>query len=366
MFGKTGKPMAKRGEKRAQIAPRNEKTPGRALVKATRWDSLSAWLEFYLTHEVTTLESSRKVQRRDLELFLSFMQKEVRSDECAKWTPRLSTAFKTALRNVLNEDGSRKWNDRTVNRILAHLKTFAKFVNKHRPFPLGDPATKLKSVPTASLLEIERALTPTERRQILDAADLLLETGGRSRDRKRFAGADKRPRRKGYRSYRNRAIVYTLIETGMRRAAVTKLKIDDIDFENRKVRVEEKGAVEGTIKISREGTTAVKDYLDNERDIDAEYIDSPYFFLPAHSTQSTNGKLSVDAINDIWNQVCETAGVKGKTPHSARHAMGRHLMDKLQNIAAVQRQLLHKNAAYSVQYSRVTDEELGEAIDERK
>ena len=29
--------------------------------------------------------------------------------------------------------------------------------------------------------------------------------------------------RKGYRPYRNRAIIYTLIETGMRRAAITKL-----------------------------------------------------------------------------------------------------------------------------------------------
>jgi integrase len=106
--------------------------------------------------------------------------------------------------------------------------------------------------------------------------------------------------------------------------------------------------------------------LDNERVHDAEFTDSPSLFLPAHGAQSTNGKLSVDAINDIWNEVCEAAGVKGKTPHSARHAMGRHLMDKLQNIAAVQRQLLHKNAAYSVQYSRVTDEELGEAIDERE
>ena len=35
--------------------------------------------------------------------------------------------------------------------------------------------------------------------------------------------------RKGYRPYRNRAIMYTLIETGMRRAAITKLNIDHLD-----------------------------------------------------------------------------------------------------------------------------------------
>lgn len=41
---------------------------------------------------------------------------------------------------------------------------------------------KIRSVAAASLLSIERALTPNERRRILDAADLLLKTGGRSKD----------------------------------------------------------------------------------------------------------------------------------------------------------------------------------------
>jgi hypothetical protein len=44
---------------------------------------------------------------------------------------------------------------------------------------------KIKLVVTPSLLSIERAITPTERRRILDAADLLVEMGGRSKDRHR-------------------------------------------------------------------------------------------------------------------------------------------------------------------------------------
>jgi integrase len=53
-------------------------------------------------------------------------------------------------------------------------------------------------------------------------------------------------------------------------------------------------------------------------------------------------------VNAIWNPVCEAAGVDGKTPHSARHAMGRHIMGKTGNVAAIQRQLGHKNATYSL------------------
>jgi len=50
----------------------------------------------------------------------------------------------------------------------------------------------------------------------------------------------------------------------------------------------------------------------------------------------------------IWKNVCQKADISGKTPHSARHAMGKHIIEKTGNISAVQRQLGHKNVAYSV------------------
>ena len=70
-------------------------------------------------------------------------------------------------------------------------------------------------------------------------------------------------------------------------------------------------------------------------------------------------------INTVLNKVCSLASVEGHTPHDTRHAMGRHLIEKTGNIAAVQRQLGHTNAADSIQYAKVTDQELAEALDER-
>ena len=66
----------------------------------------------------------------------------------------------------------------------------------------------------------------------------------------------------------------------------------------------------------------------------------------------------------MFKEVCSQAGVEGP-PHDARHAMGRHLIEKTGNIAAVQRQLGHTNTVYFIQYARVTDQELGEALDGR-
>lgn len=326
---------------------------------------LRDWVEAYFAVEVTTLDSSRKVQGRDLELFARFFEDETKGTSIDNWTPRLSQAFLNSLRGTVKEGGGRQWNDRTINRILAHIKTFSKWVERVRPFALGDPMEKIRAVTAASLLSIERALTPTERRRILDAADLLPKTGGRSKDRSRFRAGDERPARKTFRPYRNRAVVYALIETGMRRAAVAGLLLDNVDFKEKRITVVEKGAVTHTYKISREGIAAMLDYVENERGQDAKHFNAPELFLAAESSRNQCGWMHPNAVNEIWNQVSATAGVVGKTPHSARHAMGRFLMEQTGNVEAVQRQLGHRNAAYSLQYSRITERELEEALQGR-
>ena len=216
-----------------------------------------------------------------------------------------------------------------IARIAAHLKTFAKWIHSLRPFRLGDPTEKLKTVLTGPGLEIERALTEGQRRKLLDAADHLPVLGGRSRDRRRSKDiefADERPRRKGYRPWRNRAIVYALIETGMRRAAVCSLDLSEIDFESKSVTVREKGGQTHRYKISKEGAKAIQDYLREERGGDQEMFPaSPALFLPAETVVNSSGRLSPRVINTVWNEACRWANVKHKTPHAARHAMGRHI-----------------------------------------
>jgi site-specific recombinase XerD len=45
--------------------------------------------------------------------------------------------------------------------------------------------------------------------------------------------------------------------------------------------------------------------------------------------------------------------------------MGKHIMEKTGNIAVVHHQLGHKNVACSMQYSRITAEELRDVINDR-
>jgi integrase len=326
-------------------------------------DEISWWLEQYFRFEVTTAESSRKVQRRDLQLFLDYMCAEEGTDRRVAWSPRLSKGFQDYLRKE-KVDGHRRWSDRTANRIMAHLKTFSRWVHKLRPFPLGDPMAKISLISVGTNLEIERALTPSERRKLLDAADLLLQVGGRSKDRSRYRNTE-RPTHKSFRPYRNRAVVYLLIETGMRRAAVTNLDLADVDWKGRTVNVLEKGGSTHTYSVSKEGLEAVRDYVERERPADAEQWRSPALFLSAYGNPRAGERMNARSVNVIWDEVCKLAEVEDRTPHSARHAMGKHIIEKTGNIAAVQRQLGHKNAIYSMQYARITKQELLDVIDDR-
>ncbi len=342
-----------------------------AFVRTEGWpDTVSAWAELYFHAEVTTGERSRKEQRRDLRLFLDFMVSVAGDDSRERWTNRLTRLFVDTLRGETGEDGTRRRSDRTINRVMAHLKTFAKWIHEHRRFPNGCPTEKIRALGESGKLELERALTEDERRRLLDAADYLPVIGGRSRDRRRNKTAelpDERPRRKGYRPWRNRAVIYTLIETGMRRAEVTSIDLPAVDFDRSDLLITEKGGGQRRCQISGQGMKAIKDYIDRERGEDSEYHpQSPALFLPSStSRQNTTGRLSPRIINHIWNEACALARVRNRTPHSARHAMGVHLINKTHNPRTVQRQLGHKNPSTTMQYMQCSREEMQEALDDR-
>jgi integrase len=92
---------------------------------------------------------------------------------------------------------------------------------------------------------------------------------------------------------------------------------------------------------------------------------SPALFLPADTVVNSSGRLSPALINRLWNEVAVSARVKGRTPHSARHAMGVHLVKKTGNPRAAQRQLGHKNPSTTMQYLQFTQKEMQDALDER-
>ena len=151
----------------------------------------------------------------------------------------------------------------------------------------------------------------------------------------------------------------------MRRAAVTHITVEDLDRKAKKITTLEKGGNQHSYKISEQGFKAIEDYIKLERPFDAEFYTSPILFLAARNTKNQSGAILPRQINRIWDEVCKRARIEGKTPHSARHAMGRHIQENTGNPEAVQKQLGHKNVAYSLGYARITDSEMEKVLENR-
>ena len=116
--------------------------------------------------------ASPQVQHRDLGLFLRSLQRAEGTDE--RLAPRLARPFQPHLRQTVTPAGHRAWSDKTLQRILAPLKTFAPWVHTHQPCPLGHPIAAITLSALGTGLEVDRARTAAARRRLLDAADLLL------------------------------------------------------------------------------------------------------------------------------------------------------------------------------------------------
>ena len=332
------------------------------VAQAVPDDDLMAWAQFYFEHEVTTAPSSRDKQRYAIQLFIDFMRREYGDSERLKWSPRVSKDYQATLQRTFHEKGGRRWSDRSIDTFIDHLKAFSKCIHKHAPFPLGQPMAKIKKL-NKVLLNTERALTKRERNLMLDGADQLLVVGGRSKDRARFSRKEERPVRKDYRPYRNRAIIGLLIGSGMRRAAITNINLADINFEENVIPVLEKGGAVKYYDVSQEGMDALQDYLTYERQVDDAHWQSPALFLKAACVAGKGGRMSPQMVNRVWDHVRQYTGVSAtRTPHSARHWMGKHIMDKTGNPRAVQIKLQHDNVMYSMTYTDPTHDEIHDAL----
>ena len=216
----------------------------------------------------------------------------------------------------------------------------------------------LAALATRYAVGLMELVTPEEYRRLLAEADRLVAGGS---DRGDAGTSDPRKQRSDYLPWRNRAIIYVLLETGMRRAGVTSLLQDTINWIHGQVTIAGKGGKTEVYAISPHALTAVSDYLKHEREQDAEYWrGQPAIFLAANSIRRGDGQLT----NRIWDAVCNKAGVINRNPHSARHHMGNRIMKKTGNAAAVAKQLNHTRLEMALAYSAPTFNSIRDLLNE--
>jgi integrase len=274
---------------------------------------------------------------------------------------------------------------------MAAISVFCSYCHKNNPllFAQGDPS---KNITPLTLPPLEpRALTESQVRSLKSLCDRLPRLHQRqgrrvlARERREKIAA---PTHAWARPYRDRAIVFLFLSTGLRREELVNLSWKHLDIgdrctpehlrQSRGMRlqgVRGKGKSMRTVFLSVDARQSLADYLEYEWYGDAGVgedralvLHEQPLFLSARGIpkRKIDGRLSLRAINFILNQIGrwhdadfgnKEQHISPLRPHDLRHTFAFMLAKVTQNDPyELQRRLGHRSQRYIERYTNPPEE----------
>ncbi|RUM41121.1 MAG: hypothetical protein DSY80_09310 [Desulfocapsa sp.] len=280
--------------------------------------------EFYLYLRMQNqTESGMKTSRWHLERFFKYLQCKGIS-RSYQLTPEILRDYQLGM--VLGETTrGKRYSPTTVNRYMSSVKSFVKFLKKRDQLSLGpeDGITYARS---------GRRLP----RGILSAEEMvrLIEMP----DIRKILG------------YRDRTIMEVLYSTAIRRNECRFLKVSDVDFSERTLRVSGKGQKERYVPVGRIALKFLEGYVSHVRPLLVKGISEEHLFL------SVKGRyLSVNVMGEFIAKYAKLAGIsKRVTPHTFRHTCATLMLRNEADIRHIQELLGHESLETTQIYTHVT------------
>ena len=149
---------------------------------------------------------------------------------------------------------------------------------------------------------------------------------------------------------RDRAIIETLYSTGLRARELSKLKPEDVDTEDRMLRVLlGKGRRDRNVPLTRAAAEAIERYVIEGRPKLLGRLKTPWLFVGGEG-----GWLYVAILSRILQRHATAAGVKKHvTCHTFRHSLATHLLKGGADIRHIQTLLGHASLGTTERYTRV-------------
>lgn len=328
-------------------------------------DSLDCWIGKYLHMTVTGVCSKEVAKKIQLHLsrFCDFFKESYGHERITTLAKRDVVAWQRKL--IENN-----YAPATINNYMASLSGFTSWICGHSPamFANGNPA---KGIGGMGLPPLEpKALSHEQVRSLKNLCDRLnrfYQLKGRN-----WTNKGKIPCHAYGRPWRDRAIVFILLSTGLRREELTHLELGQFQpckaqelREARKAKivgVRGKGKSQRIVFLSVDARQALADYLEKERHIDV-INETETLFLSASkiSSRSPDGKLSLRSVNNILIQIGkwhdaevqdETRYISPLTPHVLRHTFAFQLAEATDaDSYELERRLGHRSQRYIQRYT---------------
>ena len=171
---------------------------------------------------------------------------------------------------------------------------------------------------------------------------------------------DSTKKRVDFLHYRDSALLELMYATGMRCQETIDLKIEDMDFSQRTLRIKGKGGKERIVPFSRTAKQAVEDYLKSCRPILLkERKDEGYLFLTKRGE-----KISPRGLEKIVQDCAQKIGFTLKVhPHMLRHSFATELLNNGADLRTIQELLGHSSIQTTSIYTHVTYKDLQETYE---
>jgi len=212
----------------------------------------------------------------------------------------------------------------TQQGYLYTLKTFFAWLIRQR-FLEANPASELEPPRAETRLPVE-ALSYTEVETLLSVPDIGDPLG-----------------------IRDRAMMEVFYSTGIRRAELVKLRLQDLNREHRRLRIQGKGKKERMVPIGKRALAWTEKYLDEVRPLLVLELSEKALFLTGYGAG-----FNPDALGRLITQYFQRAGFKRKgSCHLLRHTCATHMLEGGADIRYIQQLLGHANLDTTAIYTQV-------------
>ena len=257
--------------------------------------------------------------KKDIEEFIDFLNKE-----CIDSFKEVDYKI---LRNCLNEMFNKKYSSKTISRHLSSLRTLFKYLSRENIIEFN-PMVLISNPKEEKRLPVY--LNYKELEDILEIPDTNTVLG-----------------------LRDATILELLYSTGIRVGELVNIKIKDIDFSEKRIKILGKGNKERYVLFGDKCLHLLNRYLRESR---TKLLKNScdYLFLNQRGTS-----ISVRTTEQMVDNVVKKSSVKfNVSPHTLRHTFATHMLDNGADLNSVGELLGHSSLNTTAIYTHVSNERL--------